>query len=254
MDHLEKRSGKDCFIILVLPGHGTSNITQITFGFVAWVNEKSFAFDFVVIKSDSADFDYDPTNSSSDLGFSISKFSLDNMLDNNRTLKELATPNIMCQPWFIRYPNLEQAQSYELKSRLIHLLPTFYGLVGEDPRKHLKEFHGARNLISNMQFGIGESTASKVVNKITELTSLVRQLAIGQHHISPLVRTTTNYVACTAEFLRGFGQEDGYKQHSFLKNCDCFNSGLANTDCTIGHHCDSTIVQRFRTDSLSNHS
>ena len=25
---------------------------------------------------------------------------------------------------------------------MIHLLPTFHGLVGEDPNKHLKEFHG----------------------------------------------------------------------------------------------------------------
>ncbi|RDY06734.1 putative mitochondrial protein, partial [Mucuna pruriens] len=33
-----------------------------------------------------------------------------------------------------------QAQSYELKSGLIHLLPKFHGLAGEDPHKHLKEF------------------------------------------------------------------------------------------------------------------
>ncbi|RDY11460.1 hypothetical protein CR513_03866, partial [Mucuna pruriens] len=44
--------------------------------------------------------------------------------NNNRTLKELAT-----------------LDSYELKSRLIHLLPKFHGLAGEDPHKHLKEFH-----------------------------------------------------------------------------------------------------------------
>ena len=29
----------------------------------------------------------------------------------------------------------------ELKSGLIHLLPKFHGLVGEDSHKHLKEFH-----------------------------------------------------------------------------------------------------------------
>ncbi|RDY12392.1 hypothetical protein CR513_02824, partial [Mucuna pruriens] len=33
------------------------------------------------------------------------------------------------------------AQTYELKSGLIHLLPKFHGLAGEDPHKHLKEFH-----------------------------------------------------------------------------------------------------------------
>ena len=36
-------------------------------------------------------------------------------------------------------PQLEVA--FELKSGMIRLLPTFHGLVGEDPNKHLKEFH-----------------------------------------------------------------------------------------------------------------
>ncbi|RDX89879.1 hypothetical protein CR513_28328, partial [Mucuna pruriens] len=63
------------------------------------------------------------------------------MADNNRTLKELATPDVMYQPWCIRYPELKQTQSYELKSGLIYLLPKFHGLTGEDPHKHLKEFH-----------------------------------------------------------------------------------------------------------------
>ena len=58
---------------------------------------------------------------------------------NNRTLKELATPNLDQQPLCIQYPNLEVA--FELKSGLIHLLPTFHGFAGEDPNKHLKEFH-----------------------------------------------------------------------------------------------------------------
>ena len=58
---------------------------------------------------------------------------------NNRTLKELATPDLDQQPLFIQYPNLEVA--FELKSGLIHLLQTFHGFAGEDPNKHLKEFH-----------------------------------------------------------------------------------------------------------------
>ncbi|RDY00037.1 hypothetical protein CR513_16828, partial [Mucuna pruriens] len=63
------------------------------------------------------------------------------MENNNRTLKELATPDVVYQPWCIQYPQLEPAQTYELKSGLIHLLPKFHGLAGEDPHKHLKEFH-----------------------------------------------------------------------------------------------------------------
>ncbi|RDY02075.1 hypothetical protein CR513_14513, partial [Mucuna pruriens] len=64
------------------------------------------------------------------------------MVNNDRTLKELATSDVVYQPWCIQYPQLEPAQSYELKSDLIHLLPKFHGLVGEDRHKHLKEFHG----------------------------------------------------------------------------------------------------------------
>ncbi|RDX97046.1 hypothetical protein CR513_20229, partial [Mucuna pruriens] len=48
--------------------------------------------------------------------------------NNERTLKELATPDIVYQPWCIQYPRLEPTQTYELKSE-------------EDPQKHLKEFH-----------------------------------------------------------------------------------------------------------------
>ncbi|RDX79610.1 hypothetical protein CR513_39951, partial [Mucuna pruriens] len=60
-------------------------------------------------------------------------YELEPMENNNRTFKELATP--------------DPAQSYKLKFRLIHLLPKFHSLAGEDPHKHLKEFHAtARDL------------------------------------------------------------------------------------------------------------
>jgi len=54
-----------------------------------------------------------------------------------RTLRELASPDVSFQTMCIQYPNGQ----CELKSGLIHLLPKFHGLVGEDPHKHLKEFH-----------------------------------------------------------------------------------------------------------------
>ncbi|RDX88657.1 hypothetical protein CR513_29727, partial [Mucuna pruriens] len=63
------------------------------------------------------------------------------MENNDQTLKELAMPDVVYQPWCIQYPQLEPTQTYELKSGLIHLLPKFYGFVGEEPHKHLKEFH-----------------------------------------------------------------------------------------------------------------
>ncbi|RDX62513.1 Retrovirus-related Pol polyprotein, partial [Mucuna pruriens] len=66
---------------------------------------------------------------------------LEQMENNDRTLKELATPDVVYQPWCIQYPQLEPSQTYELKSGLIHLLPKFHGLARKDPHKHLKEFH-----------------------------------------------------------------------------------------------------------------
>ncbi|RDX96703.1 hypothetical protein CR513_20612, partial [Mucuna pruriens] len=63
------------------------------------------------------------------------------MENNDRTLKELATLDVVYKSWCIQYPQLEPAQTYELKSGLIHLLLKYHGLVGEDPHKHLKEFH-----------------------------------------------------------------------------------------------------------------
>ena len=55
-----------------------------------------------------------------------------------RTLKEMAVPNLELQPLCIQYPQREDA--FELKSGMIHLLPSFHGFSGEDPNKHLKEF------------------------------------------------------------------------------------------------------------------
>ncbi|RDY13154.1 hypothetical protein CR513_01966, partial [Mucuna pruriens] len=63
------------------------------------------------------------------------------MENHDRRLKELATSDVVYQPWCIQYPQLEPTQTYELKSGLIHLWPKFHGLAGEDPHKHLEEFH-----------------------------------------------------------------------------------------------------------------
>lgn len=59
----------------------------------------------------------------------------------NRTLKELSAPDLNQQPLCITFLNLDTNTHFELKSGLIHLLPSFHGLAGEDPHKHLKEFH-----------------------------------------------------------------------------------------------------------------
>ena len=69
---------------------------------------------------------------------------------NNRTFKVLATPDLDQQPLCNQYPNLEVA--FELKFGLIHLLPTFHGFAGENPNKHLKEFHVVCDRTKNVVF------------------------------------------------------------------------------------------------------
>ncbi|XP_073153419.1 uncharacterized protein [Henckelia pumila] len=64
------------------------------------------------------------------------------MADNaNLSLRQLDTPDLNQQPLCITFPTLETNVTFELKSGLIHLLPSFHGLAGEDPQKNLMEFH-----------------------------------------------------------------------------------------------------------------
>jgi hypothetical protein len=56
-----------------------------------------------------------------------------------RTLREWAAPNVDEQPLCITYATDEVG--VELKTGLIHLLPSFHGLANEDPYKHMTEFH-----------------------------------------------------------------------------------------------------------------
>ncbi|XP_027184182.1 uncharacterized protein LOC113782489 [Coffea eugenioides] len=59
---------------------------------------------------------------------------------NTQTLRELAAPELTHQPLCITFPTLAENTAFELKSGLIHLLPSFHGLSGEEPHKQVKEF------------------------------------------------------------------------------------------------------------------
>ena len=76
---------------------------------------------------------------SSSLAFVKLKPKEEEIAGNERTLKELVVPDLDQQSLCIQY--LSIAVNFELKSGLIHLLPTFHGFAREDPNKHLKEFH-----------------------------------------------------------------------------------------------------------------
>lgn len=48
------------------------------------------------------------------------------MAEDQRTLQELAVPNLAQQPLCITFPALPNNTHFELKSGLIHLLPIFH--------------------------------------------------------------------------------------------------------------------------------
>ncbi|XP_061345832.1 uncharacterized protein LOC133291573 [Gastrolobium bilobum] len=62
---------------------------------------------------------------------------------DNRSLRQLTAPDVKYQSFCIRYLDT----GFKLKSGLIHLLPKFHGLAGEDPYKYLKEFHVVCNVM-----------------------------------------------------------------------------------------------------------
>nr|KYP41233.1 hypothetical protein KK1_037397 [Cajanus cajan] len=106
-------------------------------------NNNSSIVNFEVVINST--FNFQSCSNSDTFNFqSCSSSETDSKFDimaNNRelTLKELVTPNVVYQPWCVQYP--DNQTNYELKSGLIHLLPKFHGLAGEDPHKHLNEFH-----------------------------------------------------------------------------------------------------------------
>ena len=73
---------------------------------------------------------------------SAANFHTENMAQSpprERNLREMAGPNFTYECLCIQYP--DDDVPYVLKTGLIHLLPKFHSLAGENPHKHLKEFH-----------------------------------------------------------------------------------------------------------------
>ncbi|XP_027152320.1 uncharacterized protein LOC113752407 [Coffea eugenioides] len=120
---------------------------------------------------------------------------IDSTMANERTLRELAAPDLNQQPLCITYPTLEVA--FELKSGLIHLLPSFHGLPGEDPHKHLKEFHVYfyEGLSQTDRRIIDAVSGGSLVNKTpTEPRSLISSMAANAQQFGDRQDNTTRRV------------------------------------------------------------
>ncbi|XP_073039161.1 uncharacterized protein [Primulina eburnea] len=79
--------------------------------------------------------DSDDTEKESDIDLEIERSESDQEEmagQAQRTLRELANPNVIQQPLCIQFPTTDA--TFELKSGLIHLLPTFRGLAAMKPQ------------------------------------------------------------------------------------------------------------------------
>ncbi|RDX90746.1 hypothetical protein CR513_27366, partial [Mucuna pruriens] len=95
---------------------------------------------------------------------------MDNMADNNRTLKELTILDVVYQPWCIRYPK-------------------FHGLEGEDPYMHLKVFH---IVCSTMRLhGIPENCIKIKTGFPKEMPQGLPPLRGIEHHIDIIKQVET---------------------------------------------------------------
>jgi len=106
------------------------------------IRNPSLHAEYSVAFPDSFDSHHTPDTSHS-LHSEHFDFHTDNMAQppppHERTMSELTAPEFTYDSLCIQYP--EEEVSYVLKTCLIHLLPKFHGLAGEDPCKHLKRFH-----------------------------------------------------------------------------------------------------------------
>ena len=80
--------------------------------------------------SQRLDLEIESTDSSGDNSSDLSQEDVP--MTNARTLRELATLELPQQPLYITFLTLAENTSFELKSELIHLLPTFHGLSSEN--------------------------------------------------------------------------------------------------------------------------
>ncbi|KAL5159174.1 hypothetical protein HKD37_15G043533 [Glycine soja] len=80
----------------------------------------------------ASDYEY------SDFEHSTTTFHTENMAQpppRERTLRDINAPDFTYESLCIQYP--DEGVSYVLKTRLIHLLPKFHGLAGEDPCRNV---------------------------------------------------------------------------------------------------------------------
>ncbi|RDX74446.1 hypothetical protein CR513_45804, partial [Mucuna pruriens] len=154
------------------------------------------------------------------------------MENHDRTLKELATPDVVYQPWCIQYPQLEPAQTYELKRRppqASQRIPCglFHDEAAGNPRR-LHQDEGISILSRRSCKGLAISAASTLQHLGRYETDLPRK-------IFPASRTAT-----IRKEICGIRQHTGETLHEYWER---FNKLCA----TCPHHqiSEQLLIQYF---------
>ncbi|KAA0065657.1 retrotransposon gag protein [Cucumis melo var. makuwa] len=141
-----------------------------------------------------------------------------------KTLRELVEPDEDERPLCIVIP--PTTQPFELKSGLIHLLPIFKGSFGEDPHKHLKDFHMVCDSmrphgISEEQLNLRAFLFSLRMNTI--------DTAVGGALVDKTPTEARELISRMAENSQSFGNRASKLDNSLTKRYDphgnTYNSG-----------------------------
>ncbi|RDY07789.1 hypothetical protein CR513_08050, partial [Mucuna pruriens] len=136
------------------------------------------------------------------------------MENNERTLKELATPNVVYQPWCIQYPQLEPTQTNELKSGLIHLPPqAFKGIPYA--LFHNEAVEDTRRLHQNegVPIFLGWSSGGLAISSTCSLQHLGDMKCMFLEKFFPASKTAT-----IRKEICGIRQQSGETLHDYWKD------------------------------------
>ncbi|RDX99126.1 hypothetical protein CR513_17868, partial [Mucuna pruriens] len=145
------------------------------------------------------------------LVFSSNIFAeLGQMENNDKILKELATPDVVYQPWCIQYPQLEPAQTYELKRRPPQAsdgIPC--GLLHNEAAGYIGRLHqneGVPILSQRSSEGLAVSSANSFQHMGRHEAHISREVLFGIQNCVHQERDMLDKVAYKRDFARVLGK------------------------------------------------
>ncbi|KAM1405098.1 hypothetical protein ACFX2I_013521 [Malus domestica] len=124
-----------------------------------------------------------------------------NMAADNQTIKELSASGLEnAAPLCIQYlmVALGKTNKFELKSSLLHHIPTFHGMSMEDPNKYLKEYEVVCSSMTPV------NVDGSIMKMKTFPFSLLEKAKVWLYELAP--GTVTSWESMKWHFWRSFSQ------------------------------------------------